>query len=999
MIIREEVIIISRRRIKRISLLFAILFSISIIIPNSFILIDNDWDRVTANPIPNKTDYVVSGTLEIFDQNFTHTGTITVSSGGHLILNNVTIYFKRDPNITSGVCTFIIEQGGKLEMYESRVGSTAGTENYLKMSFIIEGEATIKNSEIFDLGRPTDAKYGYKSGLLIYENEVIIEKSVIKNNYGNGVFIGNVTPSIRDCIVMNNRDVGVLVQGAAPSIIGSIIKNNGKGGIVVEEFDYPGGIINDCKISSNHEYGIRFYKSIASVSNCVIENIDGIGIEVDYINASSETITGNTIIESISGIALWGVDSALITNNKFENNGNHLKLSNSEGITRDNIYGTAKENKIYIDDSKFELYDGPTEPYEYENGGSNNARVWRALTALVKDEIGAPVPNVNVDILSYSDNQLFSGVSDSKGIVKGEVLIAELTGDEFRSNEPLSLIAIKEGVGTVMNIEPENLSALNITIKPLPDYNIVNFYVYAQKASGNISNNLTIDIVVTNQGASNSPPTTIVVSVEDKLLDPIAVPSLNPNSEIVVSGYWEPTSQGTFTLDAAIDPEQKVFELLESNNVFEKNIPVRADLDIIEKSIILEPLNATQGTEIKINVSITNIGLWGDGPLKAILSVDGRNIDEHSYPYLGANDTWQVSFTTEATGGDMDIEVQVRFGDEIEELDLSNNQASFTYSSIRVDKGFSWEPIYYAAIIGAAFIIGLIVFLLFYRRRRAKEEKAFVESMKFDVKTQIEYLKGRLFYSFILQNSTPHPISDIQIRPALPTGTFAPDKDVKSIPMLDTKAKETIKFELRPLGECGNREIWSAVDFYDFELKGRRTIHTKKIKAEVICPVLHVEVIKLHEFNSNISRMKVVEEVADRVPVPARRLFEVICDVLKSKNMQPLTPVLHENKKTFNGLGRFWASGVKGIKYGVTVEVVGGQEMARLILRVYSSDEKTLVGFTQAILDAVQPHLPIREHVKPKFLIEKIEGDMIIGKSISIQDSVIQRSTIGGKKR
>lgn len=964
------------------------LFLIILILANINFSLDNNFD-VCANPIPDKTDYTVTGTLSISNENFTHTGSIIVTNGGHLTLENVTIFFKRDPAVTSNVCEFIIENGGKLEMSKSRIGSVSGTENYLKMNFIIDGDAVIKDCEIFNVGKP------FGDGFKISSDNVILERTTIRDSATYGIQIQNVVSTIKNCVVINNLGEGIIVHGAAPSISDTIIKNNGAGGIFVEDFEGPGGVIDNCKIISNTDCGIKLYSAMASVSNCIIEKINGNGIEVTTINASLKTINDNTIKDTITGIALYYVESASISNNLFQNNNIHLKLSGSDGVTTGNIYEAAEEYKVSIYDSDFDLNDGPRDVNDYKNDGSNNVRVWRPVSVNIKDKNGLPAPNVILDITNKSGNYLFSEISNPSGIVTGKVLIAKLIADEFLTNEPLSLTALKEGSGAVMAVHPDNLSALNVTIEPLPDYNVIDFNIYSQQDPGNISNELVIDIIVNNEGASTSPPTIAIVTIDDQIFDPISVPLLQPNSEITLTEHWTPSTQDTYAVEISVDPEENVLELLESNNVLEKSIAVRADLEIIEDQISFTPFNATEGTQIELISFVSNIGLWGDGPIKITLSVDGRTVDEQTQPYIGANETLQIIFTTEATGGDMEIEVQVRFEDDDKEFDISNNQASITYSSIGTDKDFSWDLVYIGATVVIIILVGLIAFFVFYRKRSAKEEKDFIESMKFDVDTYLEYQKGRLFYSFILKNSTPHPISDIHVRPVLPTGTFKPDSDVKTLTMLETKATETVRFELRPLGECGNREIWGSVDFYDFEHKGRRTIQTDKKVAEVVCPVLRAEQIALQAFTSYISTMKKSEEVADQVPVPARQLFDVVCNVLQGKNMTPLPSEIHDSKISFRGVGRFWATGIKGIKYGVIAEVIGGKDMARLILRVFSSDEKTLVGFTQAILDAVQPHLPVREHVKPKFILELIEGDLVAGKDIKITDSVIQRSKIG----
>jgi len=946
----------------------------------------------------------ITGTVEIEDMNFTHNGSIVIKSGGTLILRNVEMYILHVP--IQGLYYYrskvLVEGGGRLEMYNSRIASVPGAERDDMIFVNIEGEAKIEDSEFFHLG--ADHRVGHisevPSGIQIYSDDVLIQRTKIHHNRGQGIYMEDCSPTIVDCLIYNNEGVGILAHGSGPVVDGALILENEFGGIELYDHTTSVASIKNCEIRSCGGSGVSSWRSKVSVEDCRIEDVGSDGIDIFDIDASSMKIRGNTIKGISRGVTLYAVSSFSVESNIFENNNVHIHLQSGNGTTRGNSYGSASQYVFNISGTDVTIFDGPIDYKRYEvKDSSGDIKIKRPLDVILKDGNGIPIPDALIEVTNGTGAIVFSGRSVSNGTLQGEFLLAEWNPLGFKIDEPYRLTATKGGIGKVYDLDLAETTGIELTLEPLSDLSIVNITIKPVEGSGEGSEEMQISVSIANEGMAVSPVTQLLVTIEDERLDEVDIPSLATNEQHDAILRWDVAEPGSYEIGISVDPDSDIPELTEATNHLEKNVDVLPDLVLKNSDIAFEPQNATEGSKVSMIMTLTNEGLWGGGPVITTLKVNGNTEDEMTFTYIGPGESIPLEFEIEATGGEMSVEVHTRFEGRGDELDLSDNQASANYQSTRIEEQFSWGLVYGIIIIAVCLVVGLVAFYLITRRRRKKEQVTHEESLKFGVDTFVEYRKGKLFYSFILKNQTPHPISDIQIRPALPAGTFKPDKDAKSLTMLDIGATQTVRFELHPLGECGTREVWATVDFYDFEIKGRRSMQTKRTVAEVVCPVIHTEHVDIRSFDSLVYSMRVAEEVADQIPVPASQLFEVVTSVLRGKNMTPLQPNVNDTGVVFHGVGRFWASGVKGFKYAVVVEVVGGAQMSKLILRVYSSSDKALVGFMQAIIDSIQPKLPVREHVKPKFLLEVVDGDLVGGRTTSIHGSVVQRSHIGGGAR
>jgi hypothetical protein len=68
-------------------------------------------------------------------------------------------------------------------------------------------------------------------------------------------------------------------------------------------------------------------------------------------------------------------------------------------------------------------------------------------------------------------------------------------------------------------------------------------------------------------------------------------------------------------------------------------------------------------------------------------------------------------------------------------------------------------------------------------------------------------------------------------------------------------------------------------------------------------------------------------------------------------HMHKLNPEVTKNEQIFTGVARFYAEGVKGLKYAAQIEVVGGAKRSKLILKAWTEKEDALTGFYHGMLD------------------------------------------------
>jgi parallel beta-helix repeat protein len=180
-----------------------------------------------------------------------------ITSKGNLIIENSTILFDNDFDRPFGL---YLAWKGKLAIRNSTLTSL---NSRMGFKFILYGTATIDNCTIrHTWGRKRIGNdYG---GLEINSDDVVISNTHISDSITNGIYCDYASPTIINVSIYNCEDDGVELDSSSPIIKNSrIIGNKGDG--IHMEFSNP-EIINNT-INRNHMVGIHVYKSGPTLRN------------------------------------------------------------------------------------------------------------------------------------------------------------------------------------------------------------------------------------------------------------------------------------------------------------------------------------------------------------------------------------------------------------------------------------------------------------------------------------------------------------------------------------------------------------------------------------------------------------------------------------------------------------------------------------------------------------------------------------------------------------
>jgi hypothetical protein len=116
--------------------------------------------------------------------------------------------------------------------------------------------------------------------------------------------------------------------------------------------------------------------------------------------------------------------------------------------------------------------------------------------------------------------------------------------------------------------------------------------------------------------------------------------------------------------------------------------------------------------------------------------------------------------------------------------------------------------------------------------------------------------------------------------------------------------------------------------------------------------------------------------------MPARILFETVTDILKDLNLFMLPSSVTETPQLYRAIARFYGEGVKGLKYAVQIEVVGGAKKSKLFLKAWAEKEEALTGFYHGILSDIKERVQVKDLIDIGNVYVKIDtggGDYMPG--------------------
>ena len=256
------------------------------------------------------------------------------------------------------------------------------------------------------------------------------------------------------------------------------------------------------------------------------------------------------------------------------------------------------------------------------------------------------------------------------------------------------------------------------------------------------------------------------------------------------------------------------------------------------------------------------------------------------------------------------------------------------------------------------------------------------------------YKGATIIQKIKVENPTPEPVSDIKIHLFVPEVFMIKDSE-KQIGLLKSGESKTITFEIRPTGECGDCEVSGRVVYYDYSSKNTKEVIIPPKTLSIVCPVLKIKKIDEETWRLVVSELTKTEETTKEMQIPAKTLFEVTTDILKDMNMFMLPPSISETPQLYRATARFYAEGVKELKYAAQIEVVGGTKNSKLILKAWAEKEEALTGFYHGILDEIEKRVQVKGYIDDRIVQQVYHIGTVV------RDSVVQRSTISagaGKK-
>jgi parallel beta-helix repeat protein len=172
-----------------------------------------------------------------------------------------------------------------------------------------------------------------------YDSDALVEKSLIANNFDDGIHCYYASPILHCNEISNNYGNGIYGYGSHPQIVFNSIRYNTKNGISMVQFSMSPKIINN-KINNNdkgiHGYNVCF---ATIYGNLIYENNFGI-----YMHDNSRpSLTNNTIVNNNTGIYTNAYDCDInVYNSIIWSNNTNFSLYSDMNIG----YSMIEENNI-----------------------------------------------------------------------------------------------------------------------------------------------------------------------------------------------------------------------------------------------------------------------------------------------------------------------------------------------------------------------------------------------------------------------------------------------------------------------------------------------------------------------------------------------------------------------------------------------------------------------------------------------------------------------------
>jgi uncharacterized repeat protein (TIGR01451 family) len=267
---------------------------------------------------------------------------------------------------------------------------------------------------------------------------------------------------------------------------------------------------------------------------------------------------------------------------------------------------------------------------------------------------------------------------------------------------------------------------------------------------------VSITAVIQNNGtasASNILVTFKEINFGETLKDD-SVTELLPQDYSYTTSTWIPEAAGDYLLEVNVDVYDEIIESDETNNVGYKSFKLYPDLKIVDEGISFSNNFPTEGSKIKIYVTIENVGsldidnsfnieIYRGKP--GFISTTGSNTTSGSSGTAVASMEvtktiglgkeysfeleWKTSRSKDSSATKYDIYVVIDSADDITELNEENNY-DHAELTINQDREFGEEGVDYTWAIVVGIIVMILIAIYFFVLPRLDKDKGLGKMLK-----------------------------------------------------------------------------------------------------------------------------------------------------------------------------------------------------------------------------------------------------------------------------
>ncbi len=224
-----------------------------------------------------------------------------------------------------------------------------------------------------------------------------------------------------------------------------------------------------------------------------------------------------------------------------------------------------------------------------------------------------------------------------------------------------------------------------------PDLIVQNINTSPQEPA--IDDTATITVTVKNQGTADASASQVVCYIDTSILATKTISSLAPGEMATASFTWQAQS-GSHVIKATADSTGIIPETDETNNTLTSSLTTLVP-DLIVQSISWSPTDPSNGDNIIFSITVRNQGNYRSRVTKVNLYIDGTSRGYRDVLAIDPGSTTIVDYSWITRAGQHNIQAVVDETQQVNESDESNNEYTFTFSTLPPDlivENITWSP-------------------------------------------------------------------------------------------------------------------------------------------------------------------------------------------------------------------------------------------------------------------------------------------------------------------